>query len=36
MNPEGAMQPLSDPVLDEVAKAVGACLRRVVAKVERS
>jgi len=36
MNPEGAMQLLANPVLDEIAKEVGARLRRVVEKVEKS
>jgi hypothetical protein len=36
MNPEGAMHLLANPVLDEVAKDVGARLRRVLEKVEQS
>ncbi len=33
MNPEGAMRMLGNPVLDEVAREVGARLRRVVERV---
>lgn len=35
MNPEGALHLLASPVLDEVAKEVGARLRRVVEKLEK-
>jgi uncharacterized protein (DUF302 family) len=35
MNPEGAMHLLANPVLDEVAKEVGARVRRVVEKLEK-
>jgi uncharacterized protein (DUF302 family) len=35
MNPEGAMKLLANPVLDEVAREVGAALRAVVEKVAR-
>jgi uncharacterized protein (DUF302 family) len=35
MNPEGAMHLLANPVLDEIAREVGARLKRVVVKIEQ-